>query len=120
MSTLRRPDVLFTKFTGSDWHLLRGFLSFGNLALMLDGNLPRNVHEIGQLRAHIQRRDPDSSVMTFSWSDFLQELCDMNVDAEGPWDTDKWYCIDCIRHLLQTRLRKWWIATKTRSTSSVG
>lgn len=109
--------MLTNKFTGSDWHLLRGFLSVGNLAHMLDGRLPMNGHETNQLRAHIQRLDPHSGVMTFNWNDFLEQVCDMDVDAEGPWDADKWYCLDCMRHLLQTRLRKWWIATKVSRTS---
>lgn len=64
---------------------------------------------------HICHRD-EQDVLTFSWSDFMEELCDMNIDAEGPWDKTQWYCIDCILALLRLRFRKWWITTKIRGT----
>lgn len=55
--------------------------------------------------------------LAFDWCQFLEELCDMDTDAEGPWDKTEWYCTDCIRALFRLRLRLWWVATKTRGAS---
>lgn len=82
----------------------------------LEGNLPRNGHEMSQLADHIQARDDDLR-LTFDWAIFIEELCDMDGDAEGPWDKDQWYCFDCLLALVELRLREWWIATKVKGMS---
>ena len=89
---------------------------------LLEGNLPRNDHEMSQLADYIHNRDDDDDDdddgrLTFDWTNFIEELCDMDIDAEGPWDKDQWYCLDCVLVLLRRRLRKWWIATKIKGMS---
>ncbi len=85
---------------------------------MLDGNLPRNQVETNDLTQYLMAsgiRPGDSHERpTFDWSLFLEELCDVETDAEGAWDKNQWYCTDCILGLIKLRLRIWWIARKIR------
>ncbi|EKM60840.1 uncharacterized protein PHACADRAFT_133680 [Phanerochaete carnosa HHB-10118-sp] len=96
-----------------NWQLLRGIISVRRLIQTLEGNLSRNSHEMSQLADHIQARDDDLR-LTFDWAKFIEELCDMDGDAEGPWDKDQWYCLDCLLALVRLRLREWWTATKVK------
>lgn len=96
-----------------NWHLLRGFLSLPQMIRLLEGKLPNNSHEMSQLAEYIHGRDDDDK-LTFDWVDFIEELCDMDTDAEGPWDKSQWYCLDCLLALIRLRLRKWWLATKVK------
>ena len=82
------------------------------MARSVEGHLGKNNHEMRELVDYIQARD------AFDWTKFIEELCDMEGDAEGPWDKEQWYCFDCVLALVGLRLRKWWIATKVKGMSS--
>ena len=83
---------------------------------LLEGNLPKNGHEMSQLADYIHSRD-DNDRLTLDWANFIEELCDMDIGADGPWDKDQWYCFDCVLALVRLRLRKWWIAMKVKGMS---
>ena len=84
---------------------------------LLEGKLPNNGYEMSQLAEYIHHWDDDER-LTFDWANFIEELCDMDTDAEGPWDKSQWYCLDCLLALVRLRLRKWWLATKVKGMSS--
>ena len=84
---------------------------------MLEGKLPRNQWERQPMEDYFLVRDGDNGPLTFDWTHFMEQLYDMDMDAEGPWDKEEWYCTDCILALIRMRLRKWWIMTKIRRKS---
>ena len=78
---------------------------------MLQGNLPRNACETDELARHIGRRSwPVGAERIFLWQTFMSDLFD--IERDGTWDKEQWYCTLCIQDLFRSRLVKWWIAER--------
>ena len=77
----------------------------------LGGRLPQNTCETTSLKAQFTAKNT-SYELIFNWTQCFEELCDLTVDNEGPWDKDGWYCVPCVDVLITSRLRIWWLAKK--------
>ncbi|CAL1696367.1 unnamed protein product [Somion occarium] len=86
----------------SNWDLLRGYIS-NEIFILFPGYLRNSLVEIQPFKERIRERDDDLEP-TLSFSRLLEELFDVDAEADEDWDKTQWYCIDCLRTFLKHRL----------------
>ncbi|OBZ79033.1 hypothetical protein A0H81_00491 [Grifola frondosa] len=90
----------------SNWSILKGYFSRGEMVNLFPGNLTRNAVEMNAFNVYFEQNPQIDDRM------LIEQLMALDVDESGVWAKDKWYCLECVKELFRLRYWKWWLEKK--------